>query len=399
MNDIPFDGLVPASFRGVRFFMPDSSSEVGRRVAAHYFPGLDIAAYDDMGRLPETISIEGLYVGQDYIGRARALKNAFATPGTATLMHPWFGAISVILIEPASISFSASELRVVRVSFRCERVPANLGNLVNAPALLNAAGFLIDSAMSFIETVSGSISRLRSDATSRASSIYFNLFNKSSLREFLNLPEAAISEPKRFGANFQNLTQTLIELTEQPVSAVSPAYGAPVKTPLSKAAALDTALNASIALISAISDAPSLMDQALLTAACGELIGRTGQLFVDVEIESRREALLLRQQWTSMVNKLIGSLENLTLSRYASSASLIERALGDFEIKLLAEINEIIGRLPQTTTIDVRTRDLWVMAYKLYGAELLEEHYRDLISRNKIRHPSFVTAKKLEIRK
>ncbi|KAA6205647.1 MAG: hypothetical protein DU429_01900 [Candidatus Tokpelaia sp.] len=70
----PLPGLMPASFRGIGFYAPDVSSEVGRRIAAHYFPGLDIAAYDDHGKSPEKITITGMYVGDDYIAHGKAPK-------------------------------------------------------------------------------------------------------------------------------------------------------------------------------------------------------------------------------------------------------------------------------------------------------------------------------------
>ncbi|MCM0751947.1 hypothetical protein DEA98_13700 [Brucella pseudogrignonensis] len=31
-------GLLPASYRGISFFVPDTSTQVGRRVAEHLFP-------------------------------------------------------------------------------------------------------------------------------------------------------------------------------------------------------------------------------------------------------------------------------------------------------------------------------------------------------------------------
>jgi len=73
----PLPGLLPASFRGVPFFVPDIKTAVGRRVAGHTFPGLDISAYDDMGLHLERISFEALYVGGGAsLGKCRSSSGA-----------------------------------------------------------------------------------------------------------------------------------------------------------------------------------------------------------------------------------------------------------------------------------------------------------------------------------
>jgi len=90
-------------------------------------PGVDYSAYDDHGIGPENLSVEGIYIGDDYILQGKLLKQAFEMPGPATLMHPWWGVMQAILIEPAEITFSANELRVVRFSATFERVIS--GNL------------------------------------------------------------------------------------------------------------------------------------------------------------------------------------------------------------------------------------------------------------------------------
>ena len=62
-------GLIPGQFRGVAFDVPDTRTEFGRRVAEHLFPGRDDAEYDDLGALPEVVSVEGVIVGDDYVPR------------------------------------------------------------------------------------------------------------------------------------------------------------------------------------------------------------------------------------------------------------------------------------------------------------------------------------------
>lgn len=134
-------GLLTASFRGIEFFMPDASTAPGRRLEEYLFPGIDRAAYDDFGELPEEINVEGVLVGDDYIAQARALRAAFRRAGPGTLVHPWLGAMTVIAMDPPDISFSAGELRVARFSatFKVYASKGSAAIVSTVQALLGAA--------------------------------------------------------------------------------------------------------------------------------------------------------------------------------------------------------------------------------------------------------------------
>uniref|UniRef100_UPI000A46C0B7 DNA circularization N-terminal domain-containing protein n=1 Tax=Mesorhizobium sp. 1M-11 TaxID=1529006 RepID=UPI000A46C0B7 len=166
-------GCLPASFRGVSFFVPDTSTEPGRRVAEALFPGLDRAAYDDFGLSPAVITVDGFMVGDDYIIQARALEAAFERPGPGTLIHPWLGGMTVILEEPGTISFSASELRVARFSASFKRVSSGLLALGGTAAtLLSAASAFLLAVRAFgTAPAAGSISRTSSLAAGRTGRI------------------------------------------------------------------------------------------------------------------------------------------------------------------------------------------------------------------------------------
>lgn len=134
-------GLLTASWRGIEFFSPDTSTLPGRRVAESLFPGIDQPAYEDFGEAPEEVTVYGMVLGDDYITQALALRDAFRTAGPGTLVHPWLGAMTAILPEPAEITFSASELRVARFSASFKRIDDSVAGAIvsTAAALLGAA--------------------------------------------------------------------------------------------------------------------------------------------------------------------------------------------------------------------------------------------------------------------
>lgn len=136
------DGLFIASFRGVEFYMPDVRREVGRRIVAFQFPGLDRTVHEDIGRHEGAISVTGLLIGDDYVAQAEAMAEALATPGPGTLSHPWLGDIEVVLPRPATISLTEKEMRIARFEATFERwdgaAPSVLDTLSQVVAAIGA---------------------------------------------------------------------------------------------------------------------------------------------------------------------------------------------------------------------------------------------------------------------
>lgn len=153
-------GLLPASFRGVPFFVLDASSEAGRRTAETLFPGRDDAHFDDLGKHQGIHQLTAIMVGDDYIARGKALMSACERPGAGTLIHPWLGRMRVILAEPASVQFSSSELRVARVALAVKQLDQNAGsqtggNLAATGSLVAIAAMGVTSAVN--ELVAGAL--------------------------------------------------------------------------------------------------------------------------------------------------------------------------------------------------------------------------------------------------
>lgn len=107
--------LRPASFRGVPFQVEDAGVGVGRRAEVHSYPQRDKPWVEDLGRAAREFTIEAFVIGADYVDQANRLLAALEEPGPGTLVHPWFGTLTVSLTELARASFS-QQLGQARIS-------------------------------------------------------------------------------------------------------------------------------------------------------------------------------------------------------------------------------------------------------------------------------------------
>ncbi len=410
----PLPGLLTASFRGIEFFVPDTSSEVGRRVAEHYFAGMDQSAYDDEGLHAERISIDGLYVGADYISHGKALKEAFEQAGEGTLIHPWWGAINVLLVEPATIKWSAKELRVVRFSANFVKIIENTGSGYNShhatgPKVFDTARSMAMAARLLANAVGNkTLSRLKSDATTRVGKQFFlgfdGLQGKSGSAIKQLLPQAVPTKPDNFADLFSTLSTNIVDLTRAAApSAVAPAAGAEVRETVMKTDdGIAFLQNAAERLLDLFATAPSAADQSLNAAAAGDLLAKMATVLTDVAPASRTDAIELRSSVTNVFETLSNALQSLCESAFAGEASTLERAGRATQMAVFADLNETIGRLPQTTRLKIETdADAFAIAHCLYGDDIaaVELYYQDIIKRNHLRHPATVLPGELEVLK
>lgn len=205
------EALRPASFRGVPFQVESTELGAGRRTQLHEYPQRDKPYVEDLGRAARDLAFSGFVVGDDYVDQANKLLGALEEPGPGTLIHPWFGTLTVSLKDSARVSFdaalgqarfsmsfveagelefpkpqtstqaasrqAASKLETAAVNsfasrfsikgfqdFVAAAASGNLGALLNIPALGNI-GKLIGMANSLANTVSTAIALISNPAT------------------------------------------------------------------------------------------------------------------------------------------------------------------------------------------------------------------------------------------
>jgi prophage DNA circulation protein len=88
--------LQDASFRGVPFEVTNTSDQASKTVAVHQRPYMDGAELQDMGNDPDSIEVRAILRGPTYENALKALRKALQTNGPGRLVHPVFGAITVV---------------------------------------------------------------------------------------------------------------------------------------------------------------------------------------------------------------------------------------------------------------------------------------------------------------
>lgn len=87
--------LQPASFRGVPFKVSDDEATYGRRTTTHEYPLREVPFTEDLGRKARRYSVSAYLVGSDYMSQRDRLLTALEKGGSATLVHPFYGSVTV----------------------------------------------------------------------------------------------------------------------------------------------------------------------------------------------------------------------------------------------------------------------------------------------------------------
>lgn len=386
-------GLMPAQYAGVDFHMPDTTTIPGRRVAEHLFPGIDRAAYDDMGEAPEEITVTGILLGDDYIGQAQRLRRIMKSPGPKSLIHPWLGGMTVIMEYPGEISFADYELRVARFTASFKVIRSGGGSAGGSTSAR------LSQSVSRLISVSQILGEIRTPLSNRAIPRTIRIIREA----FPDLPAFPVAG---FLNSFDQANEARIEesvVTEGPVATAAgftPAV--PRETP--EAVFKDLSKGAKT-LVEAVPESPSNADRALLVSASGLVLARAAGMTVFHSYKSQAEALEIRETSTDLLHKL-GEASNLpsgpSLVHYQSVAFEIERSCHELAAAVHDDINEVIGRLPPLHRVPLdRVTDAFLIAHHLFGDTLInvEAGYRSLVRRNDPRHPAQIQPGIVEVDK
>ena len=89
------DKLLPASFRGISFLIPQASVPVGMKGQLHEFPQRDTPYFEQLGKQSQVHKMTAWVIGDDCFERRDKLIEALNTPGGGELVHPWLGKMQV----------------------------------------------------------------------------------------------------------------------------------------------------------------------------------------------------------------------------------------------------------------------------------------------------------------
>lgn len=380
--------LIGASFRGASFLVEDSERAGGRRAVTHEFPLRDDPFVEDLGRKARTFRVEGYVIGDDYLVDRDALASALEdVAGPGELVHPYHGIRRAICVA-MSIRESRAGGGMATFSLEFAEAPSQ------APAPIEE----VDSVGEVATSADAAIVAVKAELAEK--------YDPSGLPSFaLDSAEAALT---RAAAALEAKLAPAVSLTQEAaalagrIRLLTLQASSLVRAPADMIAAfhdsitglVDTALTAPGAVLDSLLEAygADLGDLVPETTATrrrerANQLALTGALRRVLAIEAARLAPLAPYV----------STEDATETRDRVAAALEEQAAGAGDtaypalVTLRSDVLRAVpgGLLPRVVTVTRRVPiPALLLAYQLYGSVDQES---DVIARNNIAHPGFVS--------
>lgn len=380
------DNLLQASFRGVEFHFESVGDQFGRRVKRHEYPGGTEPYHEDLGLTPDTFDIAAYILEPDHIGRAAQMRDAIRAKGPGTLVHPYYGEITVVAL-PSTSRFTTREGGMAQFQLKFERAGPNRNPSVqiDTPSRLaerataidvqantdflhvfnvdGAPGWVADGAVSDLEQIMGGI----------------NTQVTTELSDAAKLAEAAfdVADIVTVGAD---LVRNPSLLATRVVGAVQMAPG----------------INASLSLATSVFElgtiaatTPSRLLQANNRAAIINLVNRaalsnTMRNLPSVSFETAAEAYAARDSIADSADTMMLTANDDVVRSLTNGLAAVTR-----------HVAAIAPALPRVVTIrPSMTRPAIVHAFSLYGDNVATVINRaaEIAKRNRLRHPGLVPA-------
>lgn len=217
------DRLLPASFRGVGFWIDQAKTPVGRKGQLHEYPQRDLPYFEDLGQQAKTHDITAFIIGADCLEQRDKLLKALEQ-GSGELVHPWLGRLQVKVGEcdmthtrqdGGLVTFSLKFYPDRPLPFPTDTVSTQKVLLAKADTLLGSAVARFEQAMTLIKAARIGIANLRNSLTGVYEVIKEQL--KPLIEQYKQITELvkAVKElPKEVAAEFKGLLGDIKELKE-----------------------------------------------------------------------------------------------------------------------------------------------------------------------------------------
>ncbi len=247
--------LLDASFKGVKFDVMDVSDEASRDVQAHYYPYIDGADQEDLGRQARQIAMTAVFWGDFYEVELSRFLEVLNDRGAGELVHPVFGVFPKMQLTHHKVQHKADDVDYCTVSlqfvehqdsnpfFALEGALQALEALgVDARNIVDQVAVLFHAAMSFYRQGTAVIERVegirhlfttylmkvkRFFATNKSTGSYVNVFsqgqpeqmNRSVMvdsglnTDFLSRADV-IEQPRAFVADLKSVIDEAISTSE-----------------------------------------------------------------------------------------------------------------------------------------------------------------------------------------
>ncbi|WP_285374823.1 DNA circularization N-terminal domain-containing protein [Pseudomonas sp. lyk4-TYG-107] len=217
------DRLLPASFRGVGFWIDQAKTPVGRKGQLHEYPQRDLPYFEDLGQQAKTHDLTAFIIGADCLEQRDKLLKALEA-GSGELVHPWLGRLQVKVGEcdmthtrqdGGLVTFSLKFYPDRPLPFPTATVSTQKVLLAKADTLLGSAVARFEQAMTLIKAARIGIANLRNSLTGVYEVIKEQLKPLiEQYRQITELVKAVKELPKEVAAEFKGLLGDIKELKE-----------------------------------------------------------------------------------------------------------------------------------------------------------------------------------------
>ncbi|RON61030.1 DNA circularization protein [Pseudomonas fluorescens] len=217
------DRLLPASFRGVGFWIDQAKTPVGRKGQLHEYPQRDLPYFEDLGQQAKTHDLTAFIIGADCLEQRDKLLKALEA-GSGELVHPWLGRLQVKVGEcdmthtrqdGGLVTFALKFYPDKPLPFPTATVSTQKVLLAKADTLLGSAVARFEQAMTLIKAARIGIANLRNSLTGVYEVIKEQLKPLiEQYRQITELVKAVKELPKEVAAEFKGLLGDIKELKE-----------------------------------------------------------------------------------------------------------------------------------------------------------------------------------------
>jgi prophage DNA circulation protein len=357
------DDLRPGSFRGVSFYWKQSDNTFGRSNVVHEYPlSEDPPESEDMGIAPERFQLTLFVIGDDYMVQRDELKIALMKSGRGILVHPRYGQLEVVVDGDIHLTESTDEggMATFIVNFLTVAYDLQLFVVTDtqqaaqdqaAATQTTAAAQLEDDydpgSTSLLDDALGAVS----DAFNTVETIIGNL---ETLQDTI---QAIVSLPQQIAARLEGDIARVESLADLQRLFPYNYTGGPASA-------------------AALANRAALAYHVQVSALIAGVVLASNTDFVSYDEAIAAQATLLDQ------------LDTVQLT----AGDDLFLALEDLRGALVADIGTRAANLARLTSFTPpSTMPALVIAYRLYGTVDLENSTADILARNGIEHPAFVT--------
>lgn len=157
------DSLLPASFRGVGFFISSTAVPIGRKGQLHEFPQRDEPYFESLGKQSQVHTVTAFIVGPDCFEQRDKLLQALEASGAGELVHPWLGRMQV-QVGDCDMTHSLAEGGIVRLNLKFypdQPLKFPTSTLNTGRQLMQASEGLLGSALRRYRAVMATVDAVR----------------------------------------------------------------------------------------------------------------------------------------------------------------------------------------------------------------------------------------------